>query len=117
MKSAAASAFFFKLRDSLADSAPLLITLFPLPVLLQMALLDGDPYPSRKRQQQQQQQKRRKSKREKAFKVRVLVLLFIFFALYVGMEVTYGGFILTYAVKGPPQMDKVSETKACVIYE
>ena len=84
-----------------------------------MALLDGDPYPSRKRQQQQQQQqKRRKSKREeKAFKVRVLVLLFIFFALYVGMEVTYGGFILTYAVKGPPQMDKVSETKACVIYE
>ena len=77
---------------------------------LQMALLDGDPYPSTKRQKQQQQRRRErhKSKHEKTFKIRILVLLFVFFALYVGLEVTYGGFILTYAVRGPPKMDKVS---------
>jgi len=72
-----------------------------------MALLDGDPYPSNKRHPSQQRRKRTsRNKEEKAFKIRVLVLLFVFFALYVGMEVTYGGFILTYAVRGPPKMTK-----------
>ena len=73
-----------------------------------MALLDGDPYPSNKRSASQRRRRREgRNKEEKAFKIRVLVLLFVFFALYVGMEVTYGGFILTYAVRGPPKMTKV----------
>ena len=72
-----------------------------------MALLDGEPYPKPKNRTQKRRREH-KSKHEKAFKIRVLVLLFVFFALYVGMEVTYGGFILTYAVRGPPKMDKVN---------
>ena len=73
----------------------------------QMALLDGDPYPSSTPSFARQRRRRKGRDKEKAFKVRVLVLLFVFYALYVGMEVTYGGFILTYAVKGPPKMNKV----------
>ena len=85
-----------------------------IPCFSQMALLDGDPRASSRRPPHHPRPppKRRrdlKSKHEKAFKIRVLVLLFVFFALYVGMEVTYGGFILTYAVRGPPKMDKVNE--------
>ena len=79
-------------------------------LFLQMALLDGDQYLARKPSQQRPPQSRRResrSKEQKAFKIRLLVLLFIFFGLYVGMETTYGGFLLTYAVRGPPKMDKV----------
>jgi len=72
-----------------------------------MALLDGEPHPSSKRATLLQRRRREgKGKEEKAFKIRVLVLLFLFYALYVGLEVTYGGFILTYAVRGPPKMNK-----------
>lgn len=34
-----------------------------------------------------------------AFRVQALISLFIFFFLYVGMEVTFGGFIMTFAVQ------------------
>lgn len=72
-----------------------------------MALLDGDPRASSRRPPNNPKRRRdHKSKHEKAFKIRALVLLFVFFALYVGMEVTYGGFLLTYAVRGPPKMNK-----------
>ena len=38
-------------------------------------------------------------KETRGFRVQILVLLFFFYFLYVGMEVTYGGLILTFAVK------------------
>lgn len=36
---------------------------------------------------------------DQAFRVQVLISLFIFFFMYVGMEVTFGGFIMTFAVQ------------------
>jgi len=71
-----------------------------------MALLDGDSSGTKKQQQQPQKRQQRHSRNYKTFKVRVLVLLFIFLALYVGLEVSYGGFLLSYAVEGPPAIDK-----------
>ena len=36
---------------------------------------------------------------DQAFRVQILISLFIFFFMYVGMEVTFGGFIMTFAVQ------------------
>ena len=38
-------------------------------------------------------------KETKGFRVQILVLMFFFYFLYVGMEVTYGGLIMSFAVK------------------
>lgn len=38
-------------------------------------------------------------KESRGFRVQLLILLFIFYFLYVGMEVTYGAFIMTFTVK------------------
>ena len=38
-------------------------------------------------------------KESKGFRVQILILLFIFYFLYVGMEVTYGGLIMTFSVQ------------------
>ena len=38
-------------------------------------------------------------KESKGFRVQILILLFMFYFLYVGMEVTYGGLIMTFSVK------------------
>ncbi len=38
-------------------------------------------------------------KESRGFRVQILILLFIFYFLYVGMEVTYGGLIMTFSVK------------------
>ncbi len=38
-------------------------------------------------------------KESRGFRVQILILLFVFYFLYVGMEVTYGGLIMTFSVK------------------